>query len=371
MSTTFWCLHCNAELPVRTGSPGRPAEYCGSVCRQAAYRQRRRPKAGQQASQAAAVDTAARELARDVLEEARHLVRLLERPDAPLLDPVEQAVTLARGMESLTAALVQRARHGRVTWTRLGAALSVQADTARRTYRADVIGRRISVASAESVPSGQAEVEAAAPTQPPHEPRQSRSHLAPVLSRLQRASAVTLRTLADRLGISPSLVSRILSGERFPSWQLTERFAHICGADPMVLRKVWEDEKLHEHRPRSTLPPADDPAARLQVALRTLHIKAGRPPVRVLAEATRHSLAPEEVATSLTGRASWPQLADLVQTLGGDPAYFLPLWDATQTVSPADGRFRPAAPTRAAGPEGHLPGLLQGFGPILAPGQPR
>jgi transcriptional regulator with XRE-family HTH domain len=83
--------------------------------------------------------------------------------------------------------------------------------------------------------------------------RPPRSHLAPVLACLGRAAGLTPRALAERLGLCPAEVSDILSGERFPAWPLTERFARVCGADPMVLRKVWQDEKLREHLPR---PPA-------------------------------------------------------------------------------------------------------------------
>jgi transcriptional regulator with XRE-family HTH domain len=73
-----------------------------------------------------------------------------------------------------------------------------------------------------------------------------RSHLAPVLTSLHRASRLPLRLLAARLGISCLHASQILSGERFPGWRLTERFARACGADPLVLRKVWEDERFRE-----------------------------------------------------------------------------------------------------------------------------
>ncbi|RRR83166.1 XRE family transcriptional regulator, partial [Streptomyces sp. RP5T] len=51
------------------------------------------------------------------------------------------------------------------------------------------------------------------------------------------------------MGCSPSFMSRILSGERVPTWTLTRKFAQACGADPAVLRTVWESEKLREkHR---------------------------------------------------------------------------------------------------------------------------
>jgi hypothetical protein len=248
------CQHCAAPLPPRTGaSGGRPPEYCGSPCRQAAYRKRRKaePPAKDAGDDA---DAVVRDMAEDVVEEARHLLRILTRPDAPLLDRVEQAVSLSRSVENLTAGLVGRARIGRVPWAALGPALAMRPDTARRTYRAEAVSRRVPHASHHALPApGPATVTVtaavtAAVTASADSAGRPRSHLAPVLSRLHRASQLPLRALAARLGISPSHTSRILSGEWFPGWWLTERFAQACGADPRVLRKVWEDEKLRADR---------------------------------------------------------------------------------------------------------------------------
>ncbi|WP_433890911.1 helix-turn-helix domain-containing protein [Streptomyces sp. CA-111067] len=396
MSPTTECLNCGTELRTRAGTSGRPAAYCGTLCRQAAYRRRRRADTVADAGVAATVepvpggtaaDAVVRELAQDMLEEARHLLRVLDRPDAPLLDPVEQAVNLNRAVEALTAALVGRARRGRVPWGRLGPALSMQPDTARRAFRADIVGRRIAGAKGPQAPGP-----AAPPPRPPAPEaataaNRSRSHLAPVLSRLQRASRMPLRALAARLGIDPSQASRILSGERFPSWHLTERFARACGADPMVLRKVWEDEKLREDQPsdRAGRPAADDdPAERLRIALHTLHVKAGYPAPDVLAEATRHTLRPKDISAALDGNLPyWPLLADLVQALGGDPAYFRPLWETATGHLPAAPHRPATAPVTAPatapppGPPLALPAqlppsgerlvdLLQAFGPVLA-----
>ncbi|WP_219822252.1 helix-turn-helix domain-containing protein [Streptomyces sp. Ru73] len=95
--------------------------------------------------------------------------------------------------------------------------------------------------------------------------------LATVLSSLQRASDHTLRTLGEVTGLSASFLSRIMSGQRFPTWwatALTTR-ACACGADPEVLRRVWEDAGARRER-------KDDPHALLS-ALRHLHQRAGSP----------------------------------------------------------------------------------------------
>ncbi|MET9774557.1 helix-turn-helix domain-containing protein [Streptomyces sp. NPDC006367] len=63
--------------------------------------------------------------------------------------------------------------------------------------------------------------------------------MATVLS-LQRASGLSLRALAGRTSLSPSFPSRAMSSERFPSWKHACSIARACGADPEVLRRVWE-----------------------------------------------------------------------------------------------------------------------------------
>lgn len=68
--------------------------------------------------------------------------------------------------------------------------------------------------------------------------------LAPLLSMLARASEIPLQDLARRAQCSPSYLSRILSGQRVPSWAITERLAKTCKADPAIVRKAWETEQL-------------------------------------------------------------------------------------------------------------------------------
>ncbi|SFF91558.1 Helix-turn-helix domain-containing protein [Actinacidiphila alni] len=366
MTTPLTCKNCGTPLPVRTTAGGRPADYCGTACRQSSYRKRRRG-ASTNDSATATIDAAVHDLAQDVVEEARHLLRILTRPDAPMIDPVEQAVALARSVDSLTAGLVGRARSRRIPWDVIGAALNMQPDTARRTYRADTVNRRIHNATRR---------DPAPPAEPPatNTPHHTRSHLAPVLSRLHRASQMPLRALAAHLGISPSQASRVLSGERFPSWWLTERFARACGADPQVLRTVWETEKLREdHPPESHEETADDdPGRRLPTALRTLHIQAGRPTPHDLA--SRHAgIDADQIEAAFNGDTpSWPQLARIITALSGDADYFHTLWKDQQPAGAVPVSPAATSPRTPAGsqPDDRLLQLFETFAPTLAATHP-
>ncbi|MFD5211568.1 helix-turn-helix domain-containing protein [Streptomyces anulatus] len=91
-----------------------------------------------------------------------------------------------------------------------------------------------------------------------------------MLSNLQRASGYSLRALSKRTSLSPSFLSRAMNGERFPSWEATASLARACGADPEVLRKVWEDAEAR--RSRKAAKPEG-----LASALRHLHLRAGSP----------------------------------------------------------------------------------------------
>ncbi|MFD4955179.1 helix-turn-helix domain-containing protein [Streptomyces sp. NPDC058451] len=112
--------------------------------------------------------------------------------------------------------------------------------------------------------------------------------LATVLSSLQRASGLSVRALAIRSNVSPSFLSRLMSGERFPAWKYVAAIARACGADPEVLRKVWEASNARrDSQPRP---------ASLASALRFLHLRAGSPTPWAIAITSGNQLEEDYVA---------------------------------------------------------------------------
>jgi transcriptional regulator with XRE-family HTH domain len=146
--------------------------------------------------------------------------------------------------------------------------------------------------------------------------------LASVLSSLQRASGHSLRALGTRTGLSPSFLSRLMSGERFPTWKDAAAIADACGADPLVLRRVWQDAEAR--RDKGVRPQT------LDSALRYLHMRAGSPTPWVMASKSG-TLTEEEIIGLLDGTAvpDWEDVALLVQVLDGEPSFFRPLWERT------------------------------------------
>ncbi|MFH9424577.1 helix-turn-helix domain-containing protein [Streptomyces sp. NPDC017529] len=86
------------------------------------------------------------------------------------------------------------------------------------------------------------------PTGPP-------GQLAPVLSKLQRAFRPSLRSLGDVTRLSPSYLSRIMSGERFPSWDATARLARACGRPSGPSQNLGRRPDPPRHAARRPHPP--------------------------------------------------------------------------------------------------------------------
>ncbi|WP_435596574.1 helix-turn-helix domain-containing protein [Streptomyces albogriseolus] len=324
------------------------------------------------------------EIARDIQDGARDLARLLPTLDAE--EPLRRIIQLHEQLDGLTAAAVGRARYRRVTWATVGSILQISEDTARHRYTDRYILRRLarfnrsekapaSLAGLFAPSAGGAREASASgekgsetsdsagdrgegPDQqsvPVESSRAAYNRLAPILSMLIRTAQITNKEISRRIGCSASYLSRILSGERVPTWELTRRFAQACGADPEVLRAVWESEKLRSKTgaPVTSHDAPDTTAAeQLRTAIRTLHLRAGRPAPSAIAVASRWVLTTNTVASLLEANVLPPHdvLHTFVQLLGGDTDHFTQLLDNAHQEAERD--TTPAAnllsPTTAA-----------------------
>ncbi|WP_254402637.1 AAA domain-containing protein [Streptomyces sp. AC555_RSS877] len=259
--------------------------------------------------------------------------------------------------------LVGRARYRRVTWATVSSILGISEDTARRRYTERYILRRLTrfnrsettlttlaglynstgprtADSADTPADSDTAADTCDGTERGEVPDQSApiessgaayNRLSPILSMLIRSAQLTNKEVSSRIGCSASYLLRILSGERVPTWELTRRFAQACGADPDVLRTVWESEKLSQKSREPETPDPDDPpmpaTERLRTAVHTLHLRAGRPAPSDIAVASRWLLTAAAVAFILE-TAVLPHrdvLATFVRVLGGDVDHFTQL----------------------------------------------
>lgn len=389
MGNTFsqpTCKHCGGQRQLQ--ATGRPGEYCSTKCRQAAHRQRKAPTSAPDTEQ---FDQVLRIQLGQITDKAREILLAIEDPAAAVDGPMEQMVRLQVLAEHLTPHMVARTKQRGASWERIGSLLGMSQDTARKKWSLPVRRGFPTQRPAPAAPHSAPPVGSGPPTDPePTEegpdgitpapmppasvgavPGLAGQDLATVLSSLQRASGLSLRTLAARTGLSPSYLSRMMSGERFPVWKKVATLARACGADPEVLRRVWEASSARrDNRPRNDS---------LAAALRFLHLRAGSPTPWAIAVTSGNELDQDHISALLDGTETgdWDQVKRLIQLLDGEPSYFLPLWEAEAATRSTEPDTTPAPPSvKPPAPEGLTPAsarveeLLTAFKDALGPQRP-
>lgn len=322
------CGFCGASLPAASG-PGRRRSYCDEGHRRQAQRrrERERPAAGH----------AGTSPGHEIAAEAHRLAGLLLEATYAgegLGDLVQRARAVQQEIDYFLAAEVGADRDRGARWEDIAKAVNVTAETARAKWSPDRVRRLLDhraiaqraapLPSPRSVSSlqqgeGQKPVRPVAAT--------ARQRLAAALSYLQRKSGLSIRVIADRTMLSPSFISRILSGERLPSWDLVCHLCSILGHEPGELRLLCEAAHGIEQPPRQTV---TEYIAALKAAFRGLHLAAARPTPDEIHRRS-HGLVPVQVvAQVLRGDAvpEWEVVGALVTALGGQAADFKPLWEA-------------------------------------------
>ncbi|MEU9263121.1 helix-turn-helix transcriptional regulator [Streptomyces sp. NPDC048215] len=145
---------------------------------------------------------------------------------------------------------------------------------------------------------------------------------ASALSHLHRQSGTTHKALGDQVGVDPSYISRAISGERIPSWEVTNKLAQALESDPEEILPLWRAARGYDTTGN----------ANLQAALRGLHTAAGRPKVEAL-QAKTH-LTHEQITNAFTGPAlpDWQTTATIVKALHGHSDLIRPLWNAANVA---------------------------------------
>jgi transcriptional regulator with XRE-family HTH domain len=350
------CPLCGVRFP-HSDRPGRRKRYCGPACRRKAQRHRD----GRPAAAALGTEPLARPIAEDVQELAGRLLQA-EYDGASLRQRLCAVWQMTEDLENYAAAAVADARlRSSASWREIADAAQCPTVTARNRWRLSEVeprlARRAAARRRDRVP-GQTRMAppvmprrtladsgttkdtggpgpAAAPVGPPGPAQQ----LAGALSHLHRECDKTIRALATEAGVSPSYVSRVLSGERLPSWQVTSKVATACGADPVELRALWE-------RARGIRVPDQAPTdavLTLQAALRGLYLAAARPAPARLRDLSRGRLTTETVQALIRGTflPDWDTVGRFVTALRGRPADIRPLWDAAQATTSSPSHEKP------------------------------
>ncbi|MGP3737564.1 helix-turn-helix domain-containing protein (plasmid) [Streptomyces sp. GDS52] len=289
-------------------------------------------------------------LARNIAESVQALAQSLlasEYGEQDLETLLRQAGDLTREVDYYICAAVQDARRKGTSWDTVAAAASVSAATARSRWAEKTVRRRLERRATEQVALRQRD-----PATPPAPPRaagqsgvqpgeRSASKLAAALSHLHRSSGLTNRQVAESTDLSPSYVSRIMSGERLPNWPVVEMLAALFDGDPDELAVLWENAHGMTPPARQPLP---DAAARLNAALRGLYLAAASPSPTRIHKASGGTLSVRIIKEILAGRTvpDWRTTASFVQAVGGTPTDIRPLWESVHYaflvfLDPVDG----------------------------------
>lgn len=336
LSQSLSCAVCEAPLIQKPGA-GRRRRYCSTACRRKAQRQRQAP--------AAPVAERQGPLGQAVALEVQRLARQLvdgEVREEDLGTLLERAQVIRRELDIYTAAAVQDARHRGEKWEAVGQAAHVAPETARTRWGPERVARMIDRHANEkriaSPRQGRGRshrhtdgegLPAPWPAEDASGTRDADSvgQLTSALAQLQAESHLTIKEVADSTRLSPSFISRVLSGDRLPSWDLVCSLAMLFKSDPADLRVLFEAA----HGIATPLrQPAVGAIAQLHAAVRGLHLAAHSPTAEQIEQSSRKAVSAAAARRTLAGQdiPEWDVLAVLITALGGHPGDIKPLWEA-------------------------------------------
>ncbi|MER6406243.1 helix-turn-helix transcriptional regulator [Streptomyces viridosporus] len=249
---------------------------------------------------------------------------------------LERAEAIRRELEIYTAAAVQDARHRGEKWESVARVAHVAPETARARWGPERVARMMALhandkraaparwRAARSVPIGEGG-EGSAGEQ--GGTAGSVSQLASALTQLQMASGRTIREVADLTMLSPSFISRVLSGDRLPTWDLVCALSDIFGSDPAELRVLFEAAHGMTVPQRG---PVSAAIEQLHAAVRGMHLAAKSPSPERIELLSGKAVSARAARLVLAGLdvPEWEVLSALVCTLGGRPSEVQPLWEA-------------------------------------------
>lgn len=339
-----YCLNPDCGKPIgRNIGSGRPRAYCSDPCGRA-YRKAREKSL---TPDALAHQAFAGQVADELAQVITHLLQLAHtrQPLAAL-----SLMRLAEGdLEDLKAALIQQARDDRQKNADIAQCLGLPSEQLTRKYSTEAVRRRkesrplrtrtrvrlphqatpaaasppqttsaARLPAHRRTPDGGGEVttsRARAPDRSTHGPA---AVLTRALSQLQRLSGKSRRELAHDTHVSASYVSRVLSGERCPSWKIARRLTLACGGDPAEIQPLWAAARGQIPTHRQSLP----------AALRGLHLAAARPHTDQIGLSTR--LTAHTITNMFNGTAlpAWEDVEELAHALNAEAQPLRPLWNA-------------------------------------------
>ncbi|GAA2381309.1 helix-turn-helix transcriptional regulator [Streptomyces carpaticus] len=269
-------------------------------------------------------------MALDLQQLVARLVRA-EYEDQPLDDLIAQARVIEQELDTYIAAAVLDARNAGGTWERVAEAANTSVATARSRWQKESVNRRLRRRSGQRGTTPSPGMTAPRPVTGPSGQRAQRAaeQLAAALTSLQERSGLANVDVAKSTSLSPSYISRILSGNRLPGWDVICTLSHAFGGEPAHLRLLWETAHGIAPTPGPPVPHATSP---LLSALQGLYLADGRPDHAEIRRRSGGALPLDLIRGALAGEQvpEWPDLGRLITALDGSPEDFQPLWEMTR-----------------------------------------
>ncbi|MGV9342842.1 helix-turn-helix domain-containing protein [Streptomyces sp. NPDC003688] len=234
-----------------------------------------------------------------------------------------QVVAIKSLLEEATGALIVSRRSQGKPISDLAELLNLSEDRVRKKYRPQNVddallnrGRPKRTPSADSTMRKQ---HAQASLRSPRE------RLACALTLMWRASGYRQHEIADRLRVKPSYVSKMISGQRQPSWQHVLAICAMCKEDSELMKPLWEAAV-------GAPPTGADPVTYLRTYLKALCYAAGSPGIDAILASAKQALTAADLRHALHGPdvPAWTTVNELVVALQGLPQIAKPLWDRAQ-----------------------------------------
>ncbi|MCR8945072.1 helix-turn-helix transcriptional regulator [Streptomyces sp. OUCMDZ-4982] len=272
------------------------------------------------AARAARCTEVLRDISEDIAVVADAFMQQTYGTTLPTTDLVDTVMVLRRLTDEAISAIVVRQRSQGEPLGHLAPALDLTVDRLRKKYVPGAVDHALATRRRPR--------RATTATRPPddtHTPknrlRHPRQRLACALSRMRLQAGVTQQTLARRMNVDPSYISRLLSGDRDLSWQHVKAIVDCCDGNADLIKPLWEVAAGVE-------PTGTDPARYLRTYLQALRYANGSPHDRAVIASSQHAITISDLRQALKGRTvpEWSVVSQLVTALQGLPDVALPLW---------------------------------------------
>jgi predicted transcriptional regulator len=234
-----------------------------------------------------------------------------------LRELVGLAAAVSTEVAHYVGAAVHDARSQGASWGQVAELAQVSEATARARWGPKALRRQMRRRARQAIAPAVLPAEETAVSGP----LEHRRRLGAAISFLLRARGCAVQGVAQKAGVSPSCVSRLLAGQRVPDWPVVFTVVTAAEGRPEEFRLLWEWARGHRQPSRHSATAA---LGRFHGALLGLLWATGQASGRSTGNGTLSAVLSGELVPD------WAMTHQVVLQLGGDPEQVRPLWEDVQ-----------------------------------------